>query len=266
MRPSDYARKQAQIDQLSRFGLFRDVNDTTMNDLREHCEIFHPQRHEPLWVQGQEVTFLFIVLRGHIKVIQKDRSGRSFILYLLGPEEITLSLETLSGAPPKTEAVAVERSVVVGLCLERFRAYLGSDRQLFANVVEHTAARHAQLLERLSELTPAAAEVRMAVVLLRFADSNYFQPERSVRGSALTIPLTRLELAQLLGLRERTIYSVLRRWQREGWIAGTLDGFRIFDWRRLEEISGEGGYHPWRDRAYEGNHCDDEPDGARIVE
>ena len=94
--------------------------------------------------------------------------------------------------------------------------------------------RLVELTSRLTELTGGRVEARFARLFLKLAD-RLGEPRHGA--VFIPLPLTRQELADLIGTTIETAIRVMSRWHKDDVIATEKDGFLVVDRKTLEELS-----------------------------
>ena len=100
-----------------------------------------------------------------------------------------------------------------------------------ASVVEHTQALH----EKIRIMSAGTTDKRLATLLLYLA--RRFGDETEDGSIFVPIVLSRGECARLIGTAVETTIRTFTKWEREGIVETTPDGFALHDAARLEDVT-----------------------------
>jgi CRP/FNR family transcriptional regulator len=167
-----------------------------------------------------------IVLEGEVKVSRHAADGRSLELYRVSPGEICLvsSACLFRGTPLAARGVATRPTELILADPRTFERWLQSP-SFRALVLGLYAERMAELTELIDAVAFQRLDQRLAAALL---------------GHGPDIATTHQALAEDLGTAREIVSRLLRRFEREGWIACGREHIRILDAAALRRASGPG--------------------------
>jgi len=173
---------------------------------------------ESLAIEGEPATTFYLVVVGHLKLSKVAPDGREVIARFIGPGDPYAGVVLLNHPAYPVSAVAVEPSRVLGWPRAVINDVAGRHPQLRANVLEEITRHMTDALERVTELTTERVPQRVARTLLRLAEHDGHGI-----GSAIEIahPVTRQELADLVGTTLFTVSRLLAAWEQQGLIHST---------------------------------------------
>jgi CRP/FNR family transcriptional regulator, nitrogen oxide reductase regulator len=102
------------------------------------------------------------------------------------------------------------------------------------HLVSGLTMRLMMMNKRLADMT-GTAEARAAKLFLTLADR---MGEARDGGTFIALPLSRQELADLIGTTLETAIRLMSRWQKEGVVLTDKEGFLIADAATLQSLSG----------------------------
>ena len=162
--------------------------------------------------QGDPADRLRIVADGEVKIVRQDDDGREVVLEVITPGEVfggavIFLPEHPANAQPLTPSV-----VTVSLPAEAYGEALASSPATALKIIRMLGLRlHSTL--RMNQLAGERAERRLAFILLKMSGvCGRPDPE----GVALTVPLTRQDLADIAGTAIETAIRMMSRFQAEG--------------------------------------------------
>jgi CRP/FNR family transcriptional regulator, nitrogen oxide reductase regulator len=171
-------------------------------------------RGERIWEAGQTATHFTLVASGLVKILRRGADRGEFIVAVIGRASYPAACECASD---RLSVLRIEAPPVLALMEADESVGAAARRGLLA----HTRA----LQEKIDVMSAGSVPRRLARLLLGLAER--FGDEREEGGTFVPLTLTRSELACLVGARVETTIRTLSRWQREGAISCTKDGFVI---------------------------------------
>ncbi len=169
-----------------------------------------------LFTQQQQQCLGFpLVLAGEVRVSKRSPQGRTLELYRLGPGDLCLvsSACLFHGTPMMAEAVATRPGRLLLIPPATFHQWL-EHRGFRDMVLGAFAERMADLAALVDAVAFQRLDERLAAALL---------------GHGPTLAVTHQALAQELGTVREIVTRVLRRFEREGWVALSREQIRILD-------------------------------------
>lgn len=198
---------------LERSELFRSL---PADDAKEALGLASDRRFEAgevLFHQGDAANGFMVLLEGRVKVAQTTSDGRETVMRFITPGELfgcvpLLGQDAYPGTGQAVEAVHVLAwdSDAMGQLLRRQPGFAMS-------ALRAVGGRLREFQDRLQEASTERVERRLARTILRLAHQA---GRRTPDGVIIEVPLTRAELADMIGT---TLYSVSRifaDWQRQG--------------------------------------------------
>jgi CRP/FNR family transcriptional regulator, cyclic AMP receptor protein len=174
------------------------------------------QRCTSLFAQSQPADALFLIEQGLVKLTRANEDGGGkLILAICGPGQL-IGEEALSHEPRLyyTEGVAITTATIVRLRRDPLLAALASDSELATGLVSYLLAQKLVLAEKVELLCLHDVEYRILHYLAQLSD--LMAPANNGDGSH--IPITQLELADLIGATRETTSTTLNQLERRGLI------------------------------------------------
>lgn len=167
------------------------------------------------WIarQGEPATTFCLVDDGLLKVIQDTPQGQELIVRFVGPGEPFGGVVALESAPYPVSALAVESTRHFTWSASALRQMLDAFPAIRANLMREMATHMTDALTRVREMTTLRVGQRLAITLMRLA-RQCGRPAPD--GIHITHPLTRQELADLVGTTLYTVSRTLSQWESEG--------------------------------------------------
>ncbi len=168
---------------------------------------------QTLWEQGSENNGVVCVSRGLIALRSLHRDGGSTLLRLAYPGEIIGIRSFLCGRAHQTEARALLASRVCVVSPRRASAIVASNpgvlSRLAIRCIDEIDANHARII---AAATMSNKE-HLAALLERLMQAHGKQVGASLR---MRLPLSRADLADLIGVQPETLSRLIGRLEAEG--------------------------------------------------
>jgi CRP-like cAMP-binding protein len=176
----------------------------------------------------------YLVESGLLKLVQVTAEGRELIVRFVGPGDPFGGVVALESTAYPVTALAVEATRVRGWSSETLRGLLERFPQVRMNIMREMASHMTDALTRVRELSTERVGQRLAHTLLRLMrQCGRPTPE----GVLITHPLTRQELAELVGTTLYTVSRTLSKWEADGVLRSERRHLLVRSSQRLEELA-----------------------------
>jgi CRP/FNR family transcriptional regulator len=211
--------------------LFHGLGNAVMERLASHATVHWLRARDTLYMEGQPLDALFVLVDGSMKVVRRVGGDREHVVRLIRPGELLAESVLLGERVAPDSAVALMESRLVAIDARQLVACLRDNTQLACNVIERLGSRIAELQAQAELLATHTAEQKVAAYLLR----RY----RSLpRGEAVVASsCRRTDLASLLALAPETLCRVITQFKRRGWIQSESGCIVVIDANGLERAA-----------------------------
>jgi CRP-like cAMP-binding protein len=214
--------------------IFSDLTDAERDEIVASARPRLLRTHETLADQGSEATTFYVIEVGYLKLSQVSADGREVIARIAGPGHAFGGIVVLGHPQYPISAVAIEPTRVLGWSRTVLMPLVTKYPQLRTRILEEIARHMTDALARVQELTTERVSQRLARTLLRLAEHG---GRREGSATAIVHPITRQELADLVGATLFTVSRLLARWESEGLIESTRGRVRILNSTELQAIT-----------------------------
>ena len=221
-------------DLIQKVPVYRRLATEDRAELAAVCQVQCYDRGEKVFAEGDAAEDFFTVVEGRIKVIKGTPDGRMVILEIFGPGDPVGAVAVYEDMPYPATAVAMEPSTCLRLPRNDFYSLLERRPSLVKGLLLAMTHRLVHLTNRLAERTGGRVETRFARLFLKLAD-DMGRPAGS--GVMIPMPLSRQDLADLLGTTVETSIRIMSRWGKDGIVETQKEGFLIPDVTALETLS-----------------------------
>jgi CRP/FNR family transcriptional regulator, nitrogen oxide reductase regulator len=214
---------------------FRDLDDAEVRAVLAAARTRRIPRKEAAFTQGAPANEFFVLLHGHLKVVQATPDGRQVILRIVAPGEAYGIAVAMGRADYPATAVALEDCVTLAWPSSAWASLVQRAPQLAANALAALGQRVGEAHARIREVSTEDVERRVAHLLLRLIEAG------GCGSAAIGFPITRKEIAEMTGTTLFTVSRILSDWEKQGLVAGRRERILIMQARRLSEIAeGDG--------------------------
>jgi CRP/FNR family transcriptional regulator, nitrogen oxide reductase regulator len=199
------------------------------------CEMNAYEKGQQIFGEGDPADRIHFLFVGKVKIVKASRD-RDLILEILGPGEPVGAVAVFERRPFPATAVAQEPSGIVSIPERPFFELIEGRPEITRRLLAGLTSRLMSLNRRLADMT-GSVEHRAARLFAMLAERI---GEKETDGALFPpLPLSRQEIADLVGTTSETAIRVMSRWQREGVVETDKQGFRIRDPRALASMAPE---------------------------
>ncbi len=212
---------------------FADLAQSILERLVRGVRIAAFRKGDALFRQGDAARYLFVLLRGRVKVLRHGPTGAELICDLHHAPAVLGEFAAYTGEPHLMTTVALEPCHVALLDRQSLCAAIECNPALAARFLQMFRDRYAHLSAHLDGLTAGSVENRLACLLTRLRASERYVGLRRV----VPLALTRREVADLLDTTTETVVRVLTKWKGWGIIATGKREIEVKQWGPVERLA-----------------------------
>ena len=191
-------------------------------------------RRDTLYAEGNPSDHLYILISGGVKVYKSLMDGRQQIHKVVSIPGDLLACEDLFLENHNSTAVALEDTRVCCLRKPQLLEIMDRHREISDTLMQSMARNLNSYIKHVANLGQKSALERVASYLVFLQETHL---ERNLRQATLEESLTRTELAEVLGVTQRTLIRSLKQMETTRLISLAKDGFVIIDLAALKRIS-----------------------------
>jgi CRP/FNR family transcriptional regulator len=186
------------------------------------CRIREYDKGDVIFREAEPADRIYFIIDGRVKIV-KAVGTRDLILEILGAGEPVGAVAAFERRPFPATAIAMETSTLLSIPEREFFQLLETRPEMTRNLLGALTMRLMMMNKRLADMT-GSVEVRAARLFLTLSERL-----GQARGEEIFIPLplSRQELADLLGTTLETTIRLMSRWQKEHVLLTERDGFVV---------------------------------------
>ena len=203
--------------------LFTHLTESQLDAFKDVIVFIQKRKREVIFMEGDECRGLSIIRTGRVKLLRSSSTGKEQIIKILNPGDL-LGFEVLYDEGRfKNTAVAMEDCELCYISRDNFFTILEREPQISKKLIISMGRELNHAYERIGNLGLLNAREKLAQLLYTLA-SEY--GVKVTGGIKLNLTLSRLEIAELLGITQETSIRLLKSFKEEG----------VLDIRRKEII------------------------------
>lgn len=215
--------------------LFTNLTDEEIDVFKDVVTTSSHKKKEVIFMEDDECLGLYIVRVGRVKLVRSSRDGREHIIKILAPGDL-LGLEVFCDADSyANSAVVMEDASLCFVKKASFFRILESAPDVSRKIMMALGSELHQAYEKIGNLGLKNAKEKLAHLLHSLAVEYGVRDETGVR---LHLTLSRLEIAEMLGITQETSIRLLKGFKEEGIIDIERKEIVIFSMDKLAVIGG----------------------------
>lgn len=209
-------------------------SDFTAHELEAAAKLVKERSYKKgvtIFHEGQPGMAFYVVKSGRVKVFKLAADGRELILGIFGDGALFGDVPVFDGGPYPAGAATLVDTQVYSINRDDFDRLVTDRPEIALKVIRVLGKRLRQAHGFVMDIAMKSAPQRLSSLLLKLAGEYGVRTEG---GLAIDIPLTRQEIAELMGVSRETAIRELSKFSRSGSIQ--LEGKRIIitDRKKLE--------------------------------
>lgn len=205
---------------------FRDLPDAAKEYLQTGVQRKTFARREMLYNEAERNDYLYIMVSGGVKVYKSTADGRQQIHKLVAVPGDLVACEDLFQEVAGSSAEAIEDTVLCGLHRDFLQEASQRHVEISNVLMRVMASKLNAYIRHVANLGSKTALQKVSSYLVFRLNSH---SQRKVVQDLLSESLTRVELAEMLGITHRTLIRSLKELEGDQIINLVKDGYLILD-------------------------------------
>tara|TARA_R110002124_G_scaffold150610_1_gene317316 strand:+ start:2657 stop:3406 length:750 start_codon:yes stop_codon:yes gene_type:complete len=225
-----------RLEKLGMVPFFQDLSEEKLRNVNKKFTAKHYARGETIYRQGDSSTILRVVVAGNVKLVSHTLQGESVLLDMLQPGDFFGNI-TAGNKDSYTETTETQTDAcILSIRLSDFREIMNRYSSVAVSVLDITGERLNESQQRIQHLSTLPVTKRIAHILVTLG--NKFGEENQ-RGLLIQLPLSRKDLADMVGTSTETASRIMSRFQEDNLITSGRQWVAIKDKPELLRISTE---------------------------
>lgn len=197
------------------FELFKHMDEAEIDELLRPARTVRIQKGQAVFRQGDPAQNFYLLIEGRLKVVQITEDGHQIMVRIVSPGDLFGIARALRRPDYPGTATAAVDSVVFAWSSSLWENLTDRHPALTKNAL-HMVARHMQELHsRIREFSTEDVESRVARALTRLVMQA---GRRTEEGILIDFPITRQDIAEMIGTTVPTVSRILSSWAESGFV------------------------------------------------
>ena len=213
---------------------FNGLSVEAKRDLQPSLSLKKFSKKEALYKEGDVCSHLYILLSGEVKVYKTLPNGKQQIHKLAQIPGDLIACDDLYLEMHASSAETLNEVSVCYLNNDDLRDSMGCYKEISDTLMHAMSYNLNSYIRHIANLGQKNALERLASYLVYLHETHH---ARNLSNSYLHDLLSRVELADMLGITQRTLIRSIKQLEFDGYIRVSRRGFLIVDLNILEKIS-----------------------------
>jgi len=218
---------------LSKVDLFENLTITDLEKIAQSAYGLELLKDEVLFLQGDPAEKIYLILQGHIKLVQTHHDGQQILIRVAGPVEMlgAVALGRVNAYP--ASAFAISNCKVVYWTREKLLELIGQIPLLASNTMHFMADKIQVMQDRFRLIATQKVEQRLAHTLINLMRTSGKPTENGIQ---INVALSRQELSEMIGTTLYTVSRLLQQWEKNKIVKCGRERIEILDHQALVMI------------------------------
>jgi CRP/FNR family transcriptional regulator len=224
---------QDSISYLRRHPFFSEINKEGIKTISSQLRPIDIKKGNILFFQGDPPKSVYLIRSGFIKSSRITPEGRELTFYIFKENDLFGETAVLNNSPNDTTTEAFTDCLLYQIHVNNFLEILGNNPLFAMKVSSIMSNRLVKLEEKFQIAVSCDISSRIASTLLDLAEAFGVN---SKEGVVITLPLTHLEIASLIGSTRETTCVTLNKFRRNGWIQSEKRSMTLLNLKVLRSL------------------------------
>lgn len=216
-------------------GVFQSLEPELARLLNSSKRTFNFNKGQVIFYEDHPVFGIYCVNSGKIKIYRTTSDGKRKILRISGPGELIGHWSLFADKSYSCTAEAMEEATVCFIDRQVLYSLISESKDVSWQIIKQLARELVRTDEHITDIAHLSVRERLAGMLL-FLKDRY--GEDNDEGVTLNLPLSREDLADLIGTSTETAVRNLSELREEGIIKSDKRQIVILSAERLSRIAG----------------------------
>ncbi len=213
--------------------LFASLNDDELDVIvRLSSKVKYP-KNKIIFIENEEGSELYIILKGSIKVSKISEGGEEMILAILKEGDFFGDMSLLDGKPRSATVTSNEDSILMLISGKSFEKVIEKHPRIALKLLRELTLRLRKADDLIGNLAFLDVTGRIAGILLQFAE-EYGQ--KTEEGVLIKSRPTHQAIANMIGASRETVTRVLKQLEDKKYISMSGKDITIFDKENIKDF------------------------------
>jgi CRP-like cAMP-binding protein len=192
------------------------------------------RKKQLIFSEGDPSEWLFVVIRGKVKITKLSNEGKEIILEIISPLDFFGGVAVVRGFPYPANAVAMESTRTLKVSRKNLMTIMDRFPNLMFSMAINIGDRIKGSHEMLKSIALEKVESRIASLLIKLADKA---GEKTDEGMLINMNLTRQDIAEMVGTTVETSIRTTSKLSKAGILSSKAGKIVIKNLAKLRSLT-----------------------------
>ncbi len=218
---------------LKKIPIFGMLNASDMEEVKPYLIPAKFKKKEVIFSEGDPSDWLYVVIKGKVKITKLSQGGREIILEIISPMDFFGGVAVMRGFPYPANAVAMDDAEVLKISRSNLMRILDRFPNLMYCMAMNIGDRIKVSHEALKNIAVEKVESRIASLLIKLADKAGSKTDDTV---AIDMKLTKQDIADMVGTTVETSIRTMSKFKKLGIVSEKGGKIAIKDINKLKAL------------------------------
>ena len=215
--------------------IFGTLNASDMEEVKPYLIPAKFRKKEVIFSEGDPSDWLYVVIKGKVKITKLSQNGREIILEIISPMDFFGGVAVMRGFPYPANAVAMDDAELLKISRSNLMRILDRFPNLMYCMAMNIGDRIKGSHEALKNIAVEKVESRIASMLIKLADKAGSKTDGSV---TIDMKLTKQDIAEMVGTTVETSIRTMSKFKKLGIVSEKSGKITIKDINKLKALCG----------------------------
>ena len=198
-------------------------NDEILNYMMPIAKFINKESKEFLFHEGDNANYIYFLISGNVKLSKYAPNGKEIVIKIVNNHELFAEATLYGINKYPVNATVINKAEILGLSIEGFKKICLTKEEFLLNLFTTMSHRLRYLVEMINDLVAADTMQRLTKYINSLSESK--------NSNTFKLPISKKDLALLLGAAPETVSRLFIKLQNDGFI--TLEGRNITILKKL---------------------------------
>jgi CRP/FNR family transcriptional regulator len=220
------------LSTLKKSTIFSALTGEELKKISSLFEVLDFNNDEYIFMEDDASDWLYVLAKSQVKIVKHTKGGKDVIVEIKSPGDIFCCATVLDNRPYPESAQAMEKALVIRISRKNLLFVMDEYPFLKVGVARYFSDRLRDANEMLKNIATEKVEKRIANILLTLSEKAGI-PEKEY--TKIDIPLTRQEIADMVGTTVETCIRSISKFQKDGLVKSS-DNHILVKTKALRDI------------------------------
>jgi CRP/FNR family transcriptional regulator len=212
------------IDTLKKSDIFSILKEEELKEISALFEEVSLKKNGLIFMEGDPCKWLYLVSQGRVKIFKNTLAGKDVILEIKSPGDIFGCVAVLDNKPYPASAQALEPATIIRLNRHNLLKIMETYPAIKLCTAKYFSDRLRDAHDMLKNIATERVENRIASMLLKLSEKVGIKEDGFIK---IDFPLTRQEIAEMVGTTVETCIRTMSKFQKTGMIKSSKNRILI---------------------------------------